>query len=137
MKIGEDVIEHIKSYVIEELLDGDNDDYEYYIDEVALAIDPTVVHVFLYSDASAKVVKHLTENGLVHSDNMDNYQTMAYRDMLYVMIITNKERYETMENNNIKMELISLNNIVTWAKKQGYRKNDIIDLLHRTIVYTK
>lgn len=134
MKMGEDIIEYIKSYVVEDLLDDDDDGYEYYIDKVALAIDPTVVRVFLYTNVPKEIVAHLLKGGLVFSNNVDNCQTMTYRDMLYVTITTNKERYETMENDNLRIESISLDNIVMWAKDRGYKNTDIITLLHKTII---
>lgn len=134
MNIGEDVMVYIKNYVVEDLLD--EDEYEYYIDEVALAIDSTVVHVFLYTEVPEKVVKHLAKNGLAFSGNVDNCQTMAYRDMLYVTLTTSKERYEVMKDENYKMELISLNNIVEWAKARRYNEEEIVNLLRRAILCT-
>jgi hypothetical protein len=136
MNIGKDMIEYIKSYVIEDLLDDTDDGYTYYIDEVALAIDPTDVHVFLYTNAPKEIVAHLLKSGLVFSNNVDNCQTMTYRDMLYVTITTSEERYETMENENCKMEAISLGNIVEWAKGRGCNKEETINLLRRATLCT-
>lgn len=134
MTIGKDMIVYIKNYVVEDLLD--EEEYEYYIDEVALAIDPTVVHVFLYTNAPKEVVAHLVENGLNYSNNVDNCQTMAYRNMLYVTLTTDKRKYKRMRDESYKMELINLKSIVELAKDRKLDKEEIMNLLRRATLCT-
>ena len=133
MKIGEEVVYYIKDHV-EEMLD--EEDYEYYIDEVALAIDPTAVHVYLYTKASKEVANYLVKCGLKYTVNFDNCQTMTYKSVLYVTLMTSKERYDIVHKENYKMASISLNCVVGWAKDRGYGEEEIINLLRKAALIT-
>jgi hypothetical protein len=142
MDIGKDLIEYMEGYVIEELLDDSI--YEYYIDEVALAINPTKVHVYLYTEDINEVIEYLTENGLSPSNNVNNSFlsyccsidciTMTYRSILYITITTCKEGYERAKTQNHEIQSITLKSVIKKMKSRGYKEQDIIDLLQKTVL---
>lgn len=134
MDINQIVMDYLETYIIEELLLEGETEYEYYIDEVGRLIDPTKIHVFLYIENTNEVIKYLTENGLSLSNNIANCQTVCYRDMLYITITSCKEGYEKAKFENSEMEAISLTKIVEKAREKGYKKHEILDLLHRVSI---
>ena len=130
MDIEKNLMEYIEGYVVEELLEDSN--YEYYIDEVALAINPTKVHVYLYTENINEVIEYFTESGLSLSNNVNNC-TMHYRDILYITITICKESYDVAKTQNYEIQSITLKSIVEKMKSRGYKEQDIIGLLQKTV----
>lgn len=138
MNINVDIMEYIRDFV-KDLLDEFSDilvyekQYDYYIDEVALLINPNTVNVFLFVEDLKKTKKYLTGSGLniivcKNKKYGENY-SVYYKDMLNIRVTDNRNIYNEAKNKNDKMESISLTNVVKSLQDKGLPENVIIDRL--------
>ena len=101
--------------------------YEYYVDEVAAVINPTVTYIYLYTEDIDAVIKCLVEKGLTNV-----YDQISYRDMLHIIITNNKVEYKKMKKENARIQIITFNNLVKWMKEMNYSSSDILAFLKKT-----
>lgn len=136
MNINVDIMEYIKDY-IEELLDSFSDiliyekQYDYYVDGVAMILNPDTINVFLYSENLAAARRFLTDAGLeitTCSQSQEKY-TAHYKNMLHVRVTNNPDLYKEKKSRNSKLESISLSNIVKSLKDKGFAEVVLIDKL--------
>ena len=134
MDINKDIMTYIETYIIEELLC--ENEYEYYIDEVNLAIKPASIHVYLFTENINEVSNYLVESGLKISKRINNHPTMVYKNILYIIIIKCKEEYDKKKFENDQIQKISLKTIVKSMEDNGYGTDETMTLLQKIIAKT-
>lgn len=101
--------------------------YEYYVDEVALIINPAVTYIYLYTADTGIVIKYLVEKGFTNIHNQ-----ALYRDMLHIVITNNKVEYKKIKKENARIQIITFDNLVKWMKERNYSSSDILAFLKKT-----
>jgi hypothetical protein len=101
--------------------------YEYYVDEVALTINPAVTYIYLYTTDIGAAIKHFVEKGLINAHNH-----VLYRDMLHIVITNNKVEYKKIKKENARIQIITFDNLVKWMKERNYSSSDILAFLKKT-----